>query len=155
MVSEPAENHAEAINAMHADGWASAMGLRLTHASRHAVAGELVVAAHHLQPYGIVHGGVHAGIIETLTSIGAALDAMPRGGSAVGLENHTSFLRAVRGGKLIATAKPLVRGRRSQVWEGEVRDDEGRLVATGRVRLLVLEADAAIAGERVEVKPTP
>ncbi len=68
------------------------------------------------------------------------MNAMARGqGGAVGLENHTSFLRAVREGKLTATARPVVRGRRTQVWEAEVRDDEDRLVATGRVRLLCLE----------------
>ena len=69
----------------------------------------------------------------------------------VGLENHTSFLRAVRSGKLRAVAKPLTRGRRSQVWEGSVYDEEGRLAATGRVRLLVLEPETDLAGARVAI----
>jgi len=40
----------------------------------------------------------------------------------VGLENHTSFLNATRGGRLSATARPLMRGRRTQVWEATVTD---------------------------------
>jgi uncharacterized protein (TIGR00369 family) len=69
----------------------------------------------------------------------------------VGLENHTSFLRAVRSGKLTGVAKPIARGRRSHVWEANVSDEAGRLVASGRVRMMILEADAEVAGERVAI----
>ncbi len=71
----------------------------------------------------------------------------------VGLENHTSFIHAVREGVLRATARPLTRGRRTQVWEGEIRDAGGRIVATGRVRLLCLEPGSELAGTRIEGKP--
>jgi uncharacterized protein (TIGR00369 family) len=147
-----ADDVAAMINAADRSGWVGTTGLRILRASRDEVVAELAVAPQHLQAYGIVHGGVHAGIVETLASIGAALDAMPEGRSVVGLENHTSFLRAVRSGTLHAEAKPLARGRRSQVWEGSIRDESGRLVATGRVRLMVLEAGTEVAGEKVGVK---
>lgn len=146
------EDLAELINQANADGWAHANGLRLTRATRTEVRAEMVIEAKHRQPYGIVHGGIHAAIIETLASTGAAVNAMPGGFSVVGLENHTSFIRAVREGKLTAVATPITRGRRSHVWEGSVYDAAGRVVATGRVRLLVLEPDAAVAGETVAVK---
>jgi uncharacterized protein (TIGR00369 family) len=94
---------------------------------------------------------VHSGVIETIASVGAALAALPRGQSVVGLENHTSFLLAVREGKLHATASPLMRGRRTQVWGANVTDDAGRTVATGRVRFIALEANASLAGETVKV----
>jgi uncharacterized protein (TIGR00369 family) len=77
---------------------------------------------------------------------------LPRGQSVVGLENHTSFLNAVREGKLCATARPLMRGRRTQVWEATVTDAEGRTLASGRVRFLALEAGSSLAGETVTVK---
>ena len=117
------------------------MGVRFVRATADSVEAELEIGPDHRQAYGIVHGGVHSGMIETIASVGAALVAMPRGQSVVGLENHTSFLVAVREGKLHATARPLVRGRRTQVWEGTVTDDGGRVVATGRVRLINLEGD--------------
>lgn len=138
----------------HRDGWCTAMDLRFVRATADEVVAEWRVAPQHLQAYGIVHGGVHAGVIETLASVGAALHGMARGQSVVGLENHTSFLRAVREGTLRATAKPLTRGRRSQVWEASVVDEAGVLVATGRVRLLCLEEGTQVAGETVGVKTT-
>jgi uncharacterized protein (TIGR00369 family) len=130
------------------DGWMGAMGVKIVSATRDEVVAEIEVGPAHLQAYGIVHGGLHAGLIESIASIGAALDAMPHGRSVVGLENHTSFLRAVRSGKLRAVAKPLARGRRSQVWEGSVYDDQGKLAASGRVRLMVLEPGADLAGAK-------
>jgi uncharacterized protein (TIGR00369 family) len=133
------------------EGWLKAMGVTITLARADEVRAELTVGQEHLQGYGIVHGGVHCGLIESLASIGAALVAMPRGQSVVGLENNTSFVRAVReGAKLHAVATPITRGRRTQVWEASVLDEKDQIVATGRVRLLCLEPDQALAGEQVK-----
>ncbi|MCA9614760.1 MAG: PaaI family thioesterase [Sandaracinus sp.] len=132
-------DHAELLNGMRR-GWDAAMGLRWVRATEEELVAELDVDERHLQQYGLVHGGVHSGLIEVLCSAGAALRAMARGqGGAVGLENHTSFLKAARGGVLRATARPITCGRRTHVWEAEVRDADGELLATGRVRLMVLE----------------
>ncbi|CAN5921832.1 PaaI family thioesterase [soil metagenome] len=135
------------------DGWNKAMGVRFVRATADEVVAELDIGPVHRQPYGIVHGGVHAGIIELTTSTGAALSALKDGRSVVGLENNTSFLKAVREGTLRVTALPLARGRSTQVWEARVTDDAGRLVATGRVRLFVLDPGAALAGAAVPTAP--
>jgi uncharacterized protein (TIGR00369 family) len=132
-----AEDIAKIMNSL--PGWAREMGLVIVTASADEVTCEWDVAEKHLQGYGIVHGGVHCGVIETLASIGAALVAIPRRQHVVGLENATSFIRAVRSGKLRAVARPVTRGRSSQLWEAWIRDEEGRLVAQGRVRLLCLD----------------
>jgi 1,4-dihydroxy-2-naphthoyl-CoA hydrolase len=134
-------------------GWNRAMDLVFVKATADEVVGEVVVADQHLQPYGIVHGGVHAGIIEAACSTGAALYALPKGQSVVGLENSTSFLHAARGGTLRVTARPLTRGRRSQAWEGTVTDAAGKVLATGRVRLLCLEPDSDLAGKKPGMAP--
>ena len=126
------------------------MSITITLATPDEVRAELTIGPEHLQGYGIVHGGVHCGLIETLASIGAALVALPRHQSVVGLENSTSFVRAVRAGaKLHAVSTPITRGRKTQVWEARVLDETDQIVATGRVRLLCLEADQALAGEQV------
>jgi len=89
----------------------------------------------HLQPYGIVHGGVYCAAAETSASIGAALWFGDRG-KVVGASNHTNFLRAVRDGeRVIATATPIHRGRSQQLWQVDMRDEQDRLVARGEVRL--------------------
>ena len=133
-------------------GFNTVMGLHFVRATADEVVGEVTVGPQHLQAYGIVHGGVHAGLIETACSVGAFLAARPRGQGIVGLENHTTFVHAVREGGLQVRATPITRGRRTQVWEATVADAAGRVCATGRVRLLALEPEAALAGEKVAVK---
>ena len=125
-------------------GWVKEMGIVILAASPDEVTCEWEVSAKHHQPYGIVHGGVHCGVIETLASIGAGIVAQPRGQRVVGLENHTSFIRAVRSGKLRGVARPVTRGRTTQVWDAWIRDDKDQLVAQGRVRLLCVDADKAL-----------
>lgn len=133
-------------------GFNTALGITFTDATLDEVMAEVVVGPEHLQPYGIVHGGVLSSLVETVASVGAALQTMPEGRHVVGLENSTSFLRAARGGRLTARARPLFRGRRSHVWEVEVKGDDGETVAVGRVRMLCLDAGARVAGEQVSVK---
>jgi uncharacterized protein (TIGR00369 family) len=126
-------------------GWAKAMALVFVVANEDEVSVEWTVAEQHLQPYGIVHGGVHAGVIETICSFGASIAAAKRGhkGGVVGLENHTTFLRAVREGtKLRGRALPITRGRTTHVWSAEITDPDGRMIARGSVRLLCIEPGA-------------
>jgi uncharacterized protein (TIGR00369 family) len=127
---------------MHPGTFAGQLGITVVSATRDEVTATLDVQPSLRQPHGIVHGGVYASVIETVASVGAALDAKDSGKTVVGLENHTSFVRAVREGALHARATPITRGRRTQLWEVVVRNDSGQVAATGRVRLLVLEEDA-------------
>jgi len=134
-------------------GFNQALGLEFVSLTPDEIVAELEVADHHKQPYGLVHGGVYSAVIETLCSAGAALNVMSGGRTVVGLENNTSFLRAVRSGRLRGVATPLVMGRRSHVWEARITDGKDKLVATGRVRLIVLEPGAAAGGKKVGMAP--
>jgi uncharacterized protein (TIGR00369 family) len=86
------------------------------------------------QPYGIVHGGAHCGVVETLASVGAGMWLGDKG-QVVGVNNSTDFYRAVSEGRLTSTATPVHRGRSQQVWIVETVDADGRMVSRGQVRL--------------------
>ena len=120
-------------------GWIVAMGLELVEVSADLVVAHWDIDARHLQPQGIVHGGVYTSVVETCCSVGAAA-AAPAGKVVVGVENHTSFIRAVREGRLSARAVPLHAGRRAQLWEWNISDVAGRLIATGRLRVMAVDA---------------
>lgn len=148
------ENFADLINRSAGNGWVKATGLVITLATVDEVRGHWDLGEQHMQGYGIVHGGVHCGVIETLASIGAHLVAAPRGQRAVGAENHTSFIRAAGSGRLFGVAKPITRGRTSQVWEATIRDAQEQIVARGSVRLLCITPDQ-IAGSVRPADPKP
>lgn len=151
MAEQPDLDVVRTVNA-GLSGFDRAMGFHLVHASKDEIVIEYDIDDRHRQPYGIVHGGVHCAAIETACSMGAGFNAAARGQTVVGVENHTSFLHAVRSGRIRVTAVPLSRGRRSHVWEATARDENDRIVSTGRVRLLCLDAESVLAGERVRVK---
>ena len=110
------------------------LGLEITELSGSRVVGSWTASEKHHQPYGIVHGGVHASVVETLGSIGAATWFGDRG-QCVGVSNTTDFFRAVRDGELVSTATPVHQGRSQQLWLVETHDAEGRLVARGQLRV--------------------
>ena len=114
------------------------LGLRLEEVSGGRVVAAWTAGERHHQPYGIVHGGVHASVVETLGSVGSAVWAsehLPEGTKVVGVHNSTDFFRAVSEGDLTSTGTPVHQGRSQQLWVVETRDAEGRLVARGQLRV--------------------
>src|ERR1700722_9349151 len=99
MAANEPQDFIQILDATMKEGWTGAMGLRIVRATPDEVVAEVEIGPAHLQAYGIVHGGVHAGIIETIASVGAAINDMEGGRWVRWLENHASFLRAVRSGK--------------------------------------------------------
>lgn len=116
-------------------GFTTLIGLKITAASGDEVRAELNVGPDLLQPNGILHGGVHCTLVETLASIGGALWLGEDVGPVVGVSNSTDFLRATQSGMLFAAAAPIHRGRSQQLWEVRITDAADRLVAKGQVRL--------------------
>ena len=95
-----------------------------------------------LQPWGIVHGGVYCSIIESLASMSGHVWLTENGGgTVVGVNNNTDFLRAISSGTVTAVSTPIHRGRRQQLWLITVTDDNNRVVARGQVRLQNLPAE--------------
>lgn len=115
-------------------GLNAALGFHLDEAGPDRVVLSWTVGEAHLQPYGIVHGGVYCAAVEASASIGAALWYGERG-KVVGAANHTNFLHAACEGHFVATATPIHRGRSQQLWLVEVVDADARPVARGEVRL--------------------
>ena len=110
------------------------LGLSIVSATGDEVVATLTVGPGHLQPYGLVHGGVFCSMVETVGSVGGAVWFGDRG-HVVGTSNHTNFLRAVREGVLTAVATPIHRGRSQQLWTIDIRDEQERLGAKGELRL--------------------
>jgi uncharacterized protein (TIGR00369 family) len=110
------------------------LGIEIVEASGAKVVLGWTVGPQLHQPFGILHGGVHCSAVESAASMGAALWFGDRG-TVVGVSNHTDFLRAVRDGRLTATATPIHQGGLQQLWLVNITNAGDRLVARGEVRL--------------------
>ncbi len=112
-------------------------GLELLEMNDELARAKVVVKEHHMQPMGLVHGGVFASIAESLASAATAVAVVGDGNVAQGLSNQTSFLRPIVDGTIHAVARRRHRGRTTWVWEVEISDDEERLCALVRMTIAV------------------
>jgi 1,4-dihydroxy-2-naphthoyl-CoA hydrolase len=120
-----------------------ALGLVIDEISATRVTAHLDLGADHHTPWGIVHGGVYTTAVESVASIGASAAVRDRGQVAVGLTNTTHFLRPLSAGRANVAAVPLSQGRSQQLWQVDITDESGKLIAHGEVRLQNVEGQAA------------
>jgi 1,4-dihydroxy-2-naphthoyl-CoA hydrolase len=120
-------------------GFDGLYGLQLLEAEADRVRGRVQVRPEHLQPGGIVHGGVYAAMTESMASFGT-WSAVGEGKFVAGMSNLTTFLRPIREGTIHAEGEPLHRGRTTWVWDVRITDDDGRACATSRVTIAVRDA---------------
>lgn len=93
------------------------------------------------QSAGLLHGGASAALAETAASLAAQARAHEVGtAGAVGVELSISHLRAAHSAPVVATATAVHLGRTSTVHVVDIRDGEGRLVASARVSNRLLGA---------------
>ena len=118
-------------------GFDSELGLTFLEVTPDGGRAQLTVTDQLLQPWGIVHGGVYCSIVESLASVSAHvwLTANGGGGTVVGVNNNTDFLRSISSGTVTAVSTPIHRGRRQQLWLISITDENDKLVARGQVRL--------------------
>ena len=83
-----------------------ALGFQLTELGPEVAHAQVEIDERHLQPLGVVHGGVYAALAESLASHATAAAVMPEGHLALGLSNLTSFFRPVSGGIDPAPTRP-------------------------------------------------
>ncbi len=120
------------------------LGVQITAATPEEVTATVEVDHRHKQPFGLVHGGIYALVAESAASVGGALTAVPKGGSAVGLSNNTAFLRPFVGeGTLTSVARRIHGGRTTQLWDVEHRSSDGKLCATSRVTIALRGGEPA------------
>ena len=129
------------------------IGVEFKAASSTRVTAQCLTSSKHLQPYGLIHGGLYCSLGESLCSIGGFLQALPTGKFIVGRENKTRFHRGARKDALLeitAQADPnSIEGH--LLWNFEVKDAERRC-ASGSVLLALVDPKKHIDGEQLELQ---
>ena len=84
----------------------------------------------HLQPFGVVHGGVYAALIDATAFWAVATQLEPNEGLTT-TEMKLNFLAPKQQGRLIGKGKTIKIGRTLCLGEASIEDEEGRLIAHG------------------------
>lgn len=91
------------------------------------------------QVAGILHGGAHVVLAETLGSFAAGLHAGP-GRQAVGIEIGATHHRSISSGLVTGTATAIHLGRTLTTHEVVMTDEQGRRLSTARITNMIREA---------------
>lgn len=116
------------------------LGIEFSHLGDDTLEATMTVDDRVLQPAGILHGGVSVVLAETVCSIGATLTVDRDKQYVVGQEINANHIRpGLPGDVITARGTPVSRGRRSQVWDIRLHNQDDKLVCISRCTLAVLD----------------
>jgi 1,4-dihydroxy-2-naphthoyl-CoA hydrolase len=115
-----------------------ALGIEMTELTDDALKGRMPVDGRTRQPGGVLHGGASVALAETLASWGASFTVDPEKFYCVGMEINANHVRPVPEGWVYGEARPLTRGRTTQIWDIRITDEAGKLVCVSRCTMAVL-----------------
>ena len=113
------------------------LGFEVLSMTAESARGRVAVTDRVRQMWGLVHGGVYMALAEMLATEATISSVYDDGMTAIGLSNHTSFLRPVAEGTVHAEAQRLHGGKSTWLWEVFLKDDDDKLCAVSRVTLAV------------------
>ena len=129
----------EAINSFGTNCMPGYLGIEFTEFGDDYIIAKMPVNERTKQPMGLLHGGASVVLAETIGSVAGLLCVEDNNKTTVGVEINANHLRPIRKGMVIGTAKPVRIGRNLQVWNIELRDEEGRLSCVSRFTLAVID----------------
>jgi uncharacterized protein (TIGR00369 family) len=120
---------------------AETLGYDIVEAERGRVVIAVAPNGTHLNPWGTVHGGLTATILDSCMGL-AIQSTLEKGVGSTTLEFKISLVRAITPdtGEIRAEGRVLNGGRRIGTAEGRVTDRAGRLLAHGTTTCLIFES---------------
>jgi 1,4-dihydroxy-2-naphthoyl-CoA hydrolase len=119
-----------------------AIGIEITEIAPESLKGRMPVDHRTVQPMKILHGGASVALAETLGSVAAGLAIDTTKYICVGLDINANHLRPVSNGFVYGEAKPIHIGKKTHVWNIEIKNDEGKMVCISRLTMSVLEMNS-------------
>jgi 1,4-dihydroxy-2-naphthoyl-CoA hydrolase len=91
------------------------------------------------QPMGLLHGGASVSLAETLGSVAATFCVDFNKQYCVGLDINANHIKSVREGTVTGRTTPIHIGKRTQVWEVRITNEQQELVCISRITLAVID----------------
>ncbi|MEC8342545.1 MAG: PaaI family thioesterase, partial [SAR324 cluster bacterium] len=114
-------------------------GVEFTKINEKEVVGKIQLRPELMAPNGYIHAGLVVTLADTVCAWGTRLHMSPEAKGLTTIELKTNFLSSAREGEIIATATPLHIGKKTQVWDAEVRSEHtGRVMAHFRNTQMIL-----------------
>ncbi len=123
----------------HEHSLMKALGIEITEVSADHVCGTMPVDERTHQYYGMLHGGASVALAETLSSCAASLHVNSDTHMVVGLEINANHIKSMTSGTVYGEAHPVHIGKKTQVWQIELRNEKKELICSSRSTIAVIE----------------
>jgi len=127
----------QALNAMSDGNMVGLLDIQFTRIGEDELEATMPVDSRTHQPFGLLHGGASVVLAETLGSVAGYLCTEGEQ-KVVGLEVNANHLRSVRSGRVRGVCRALHTGRRHQVWQIDIFDEQLNLCCSSRLTTAVV-----------------
>ena len=113
---------------------------------------EIDLSKKHLQPFGFVHGGVFASIIDAAAFWAIFFEVEDQNSGVTTVDLKLNYLAPAASGKLIAKGRQIKLGKTLGYADAEVSDDNGKLLAHGTSTVMILPGKGLTADRPLPTK---
>jgi 1,4-dihydroxy-2-naphthoyl-CoA hydrolase len=129
----------EALNKLSVNTMVTHLGIEFTAIGDDFIEARMPVDHRTHQPLGLLHGGASVALAETLGSVAATCCVDMAKQYCVGLEINANHVKGVREGYVTGVTKPIHVGKKTQVWEIRISNDQRELVCISRITMAVID----------------
>ncbi|AIR61868.1 thioesterase [Cedecea neteri] len=126
-----------ALNKLGANNMVGHVGIEFTRFDDNEIEATMPVDERTRQPFGLLHGGASVVLAETLGSVAGYL-CTEGDQKVVGLEVNANHIRSAREGVVRGVCRAVHAGRRHQVWQIDIYDQQDQLCCTSRLTTAVV-----------------
>lgn len=130
----------EALNNINKNTLGSHLGIEVIEIGEDYIKAKMPVDNRTKQPMGLLHGGASVALSETMGSIASVLiieDITKE--TIVGIEINANHLKSVQSGFVYSTTRPIRIGRRIQVWNTEIHNEQNELICVSKLTTMRVE----------------
>ncbi len=117
----------------------SHLGIEFTAIGEDYIEAKMPVDHRTHQPMGLLHGGASVALAETMGSVGAVCTLDNAKQYCVGLEINANHIKSARSGFVFGMARPIHLGKKTQVWEIKITNEQKELVCISRITMAILD----------------
>ena len=129
----------EKINKLMQNTMISTLGIEITDVGDGFVLGKMPVDSRTVQSFGILHGGASVALAESLGSIAGSMQIDLKNEVVMGIEINANHLKPAREGWVYGKAIPIKIGKKIQVWEIKITNEQDELICISRLTLAVIQ----------------
>ena len=135
----PAEATPDNINAMSENTLLEHLDIKFTEVEDDYIKATMPVDHRTHQPYGLLHGGASVVLAESLGSVAAHCTVDTTKQYAVGLDINANHIRTAKSGIVTGVTKPIHIGRKTQVWEVKITNEDEKLICISRITMAIVD----------------